>query len=1318
MEFVSPTRLSAEADSKCVPTVEANPEEVEAIKDAVLEAEETEVEKLKREAEEKADRLKEYGGKVSLAKLFSLASCTERAIFAIGILGATVHGAGQPLLCLMFGDLIDALSSGGLPEGPGLSAFNQTDNLQVAIEATNNDILFNNVSKTALKFVLVGFGAWIAAGLQGTCFPWFVDSQLAKMRPLYFDATLHRDVGWFDTHNAGSLPAEMGADLDTYADGFGTKLGMSIMSGSGVVVGLVVGFSLSWQVALLMCATFPVMTFGALIMAKAMMDMTQETQGAYAKAAELADEVLFAIRTVVSFGGEARELGRYVAAVEVARKGGLKNRIKTGIGMGYIWLIYFASMALAFWFAMTLIYNGTEDDLSVGNLMSCFFCILTVGFTVGQIPQGFSGMVAAQTSMARFFHIVNHDSTIQRRLYEDRKEIGPIMSMCLREVHFSYPARSEAKVLNGLSLDIRRGQKVALVGESGSGKSTVMALLERFYDPCEGAVLVNGEDLRNFSVPSYRQQIGYVGQEPVLFATSIRENIMQGCPQASEDDFQRATAEAQLDFVKSLPEKFETYVGSGGSQFSGGQKQRIAIARALLKKPSVLFLDEATSALDSESEKMIQATIDVIGEKLGGDMTIVTIAHRLSTISNSDIIYVLEGGQVAERGSHAELTSTEGGIYQALATAQQIAGFERQISENSREESKHMQDDEDVAGHAKFRAERQGSGTSQKEEDEDTEAARVALIAKNYKVPTCRLLQFSKADWWCFGPGFFGALVSGACFPVMGAFILVEAMMAMLQEDMDEMKREVEKAAIWFVLAGVAKCFGTAIQFASFGKIAETTTKECRARMMKAMLKQEIGYHDDPGHTPAKLVGSLRLCAFRIASLLITFGDKADALCSVVVGVSLAFYSCWEMASAMLISIPIFAVAQAIQMVVVMGGSKKENEALKAADQILADSLMNARTVQAAGNEKDVLLLYTRKIGAITRGYVKRSILGGISFGFSNAVVFWICAAGFWSMGFLIKEGKTNFADGQRAFMGILYAGIGAGMAFALTGDLAKAKVAAHDIFELLDRKAIINGLEQEGEILSTADEIGRIEFENVHFFYPFRQDVQVLSGVSFVLQEGQSLGVVGPSGSGKSTIMALLQRFYDPQLGSVMIGRSRTTLSQIDIQWWRKQVGFVGQEPILFNSSVLENVTYGLEEGVLPEHLEKCKAMANLGFLDAGNAQGWATQVGSRGGRLSGGQKQRVAICRALVRNPPVLLLDEATSALDSQSEQLVKRALEAARQGRTSIAIAHRLSTIQDCDAIIVIAEGKVVETGKHSELLKLKGVYYKLQASSQNK
>lgn len=1040
-------------------------------------------------------------------------------------------------------------------------------------------------------------------------------------------------------------------------------------------------------------------------MATAVEDALKEVQGPYEKAAALADEVLFAIRTVVAFGGEARELKRYGAATDLAKRGGLKNRIKMGMGMGYVWLVYFAAMALAFWFAMKLMYDGNED-LTSGKVMSAFFCVLTVGFMVGNIGPGFAGIGAAQTSMARFFYVVKHDSEIQRRQVDDRLKIDRVDTLQLQNVHFAYPARPDIKVLQGVSLTIQKGQKVAFVGESGSGKSTIMALLERFYDPVEGAVLVNNTDLRKLNIQSYRKQIGYVGQEPVLFATSVRANIMQGSTGATEEDLQIAASNAQLDFVHNLPQQFDTYVGSGGSQFSGGQKQRIAIARALLKKPSVLFLDEATSALDSTSEKMIQKTIDDLGKSSSlGSMTIVTIAHRLSTVENSDMIYVLQGGEVMEQGSHKELTAKEGGIYQALAAAQG-AVMKRQVSDTEVDENKvNVSSGKITTAIAK---------SEQAQEEAEDEDAREARIAKTYKVPMLRLLGFSRRYWGFFIPGFLGALVSGACFPILGAYILVDAIVALMNPDKEVMKSSAETAAMWFVVFGVAKCAATSVQFGSFGIIAEVTTREARVAMLTHMFRQEIGYHDDPENSPGKLVAALKIHAYRVSTLIVNFGDKVDALCSVLVGMVIAFLACWEMALAMLLAIPIFGVAQGIQMAVMMGAEKAESHLLKNASQVISDSLLNARTVQASGNEKDVLKLYSNMIEKMSKGLTRGTFLGAAGFGVSSAVVFWVMAGGFYIMGLLIKEGRADFQSGQQAFMGILYGAMGVGMASALTGYIAKAKVAAYEIFKLIDKQSLINGLEPVGAKLDAGAVVGRIEFKDVRFAYPFRPDVQVLKGVSFTLEAGTSAGLVGPSGGGKSTVMAMIQRFYDPKSGSVLIGQSARPLTELNIRWWRKQVGFVGQEPILFDASVLDNVLYGLEDGetASADHLEKCKKMANLNFIDNHKAQGWETQVGPRGARLSGGQKQRMAICRALVRNPPILLLDEATSALDSQSERLVQRALEAAKQDRTSIAIAHRLSTIEDCDVILVVSEGQIAEAGTHAQLMERKGVYYKLQ------
>lgn len=1288
---------------------------------AVSPAESTEKDLEDKAKAEAAARLVEYGGKVPFGKLLSLASVGEKILFGAGCVSALCTGYGQILLCITFGDLLeDAGAETGMDTMKG-----------VAGEAA-----------------LFGIIICVSGVLQGFAFSYFVDLQQQKMRPLYLDVALHRDVSWFDTHNAAAMAMEMADEIDKYGEGLGPKLGIMFMSLSQCIGGLVTGFFYCWQLALVMCASVPFMTLGMVIMGTAVEELTNETQGAYTKAATVVEECLYAVRTVVSFGGEKRELARYSLAVEAARRGGVMVRFKTGLGMGYFMACWMWATALAFYASMWFKYDsflGWEiPDISVGKIMIVFNCVLIGGMSLGQLGPSYIALNDAQNAMARFFHLLNNEATIQRRVPDDLPEFrDTIATMELRDVHFSYPARPDVKILDGLSLSIQAGQKVALVGESGSGKSTVMALLERFYDPDQGSVLINGQDMRQFSVKSIRRMIGYVGQEPVLFATTIEKNILQGCSGASKDEVAAVVKQAQMDFVDRLPAGLGTYVGSGGSQFSGGQKQRIAIARALLKKPMALFLDEATSALDSASERQIQETIDHLGQMNSG-MTILAIAHRLSTIQNSDVICVLQAGKMIERGGHAELLALEG-MYSALAAGQKLAAV---AEETESVELSSIQLASKSA--SKERGATLGISTSKTmsgaEKETDQEKAREKEIAKTYKVPMSRLMSFCKPEWALIIPGLLFAVVSGAAMPVMASEFMIHAMWAFFHPDQyvydammgkgphagdtalgvppnlaaaeqagkDAMRTDIEWATWGFIVAGAARMVAQAAQMSLFGLVGEGMTMRVRKALLTAILRQNVGFHDSPEHTPGQLTKALQIYAFRVSNLCISFGDKADAFGTLATGIFLGFYYDWRMSLGVIGTVPILGAVQAIQIQMQMGGQKQENDALKEAGQLTSDALTNARTVQACGSEKVLVDLYQDITASSRQGVFRKHGMSGLAFGISQAAILWIMAAMFLLFAWLVDEGLSTFDRGMKAMFAIMYGGSMMGMAFAFTGDLGKAKVAAHDMFQLLDTKSEINGLEPTGETPTQLGEPGRLQFVDVEFFYPFRPDVQVLRGVAFTVEAGQSVGVVGPSGGGKSTVMAMIQRFYNPQKGRILVGSgSGRALDELNIRWWRRQIGFVGQEPILFNTSVLNNVKYGMEEDeeVSNEWLEKCKQMAHLTFLDKEHAHGWDTPVGPRGSCLSGGQKQRVAICRALIRNPAVLLLDEATSALDTESERVVSAALEAARQDRTSFAIAHRLSTIQSCDKILVVSDGKIVEQGNHATLLAKGGVYYKL-------
>ncbi|CAJ1359168.1 unnamed protein product, partial [Effrenium voratum] len=486
--------------------------------------------------------------------------------------------------------------------------------------------------------------------------------------------------------------------------------------------------------------------------------------------------------------------------------------------------------------------------------------------------------------------------------------------------------------------------------------------------------------------------------------------------------------------------------------------------------------------------------------------------------------------------------------------------------------------------------------------------------------------------------------------------------------------------SLLFVIIGVSCLLGSTISNGCFAILGEAMTQRLRVNILTTMFRQEVGFHDNPENTPGMLSKALELWAFRVSSLCKSIQAKASAISSMVVGLTLAFAYCWQMALIMLGSIPIMIVANAIQMLVLLGATKNENEDLTMAQQIVTDSVMNARTVQALGVEKALVAMYVSWVDKSAKGMWCRNIAAGFGFGVSSGVMFFVMAGGFYAASLLIKDGSADFEGVMMAFMGVFYAGMGAGQAAVMVGDTAKAKVACHDMFKLLDRQSLIEGLEPSGATEEKLD-AGTIEFQEVRFFYPFRPEIQVLKGISFKINAGQSVGLVGPSGGGKSTVMCLIQRFYDPQTGKILIGSQQKSLDSLNIRWWRKQIGFVGQEPILFNTSVRNNILYGLDENetVTEEYIKKCEKMCNLGFLYKNQNQGLATEVGPRGSRLSGGQKQRVAICRALIRDPKVMLLDEATSALDTQSEAIVQKALEAAREGRTSFAIAHRLSTVQ---------------------------------------
>ena len=433
-------------------------------------------------------------------------------------------------------------------------------------------------------------------------------------------------------------------------DGIGEKLGLFISYSSIATCCLICAFYYGWELASITLAILPVLTVAAGILARIQSSQTNKETQAYASAGSLAQEMIGAIKTVTIFGAQEKEVDHFEASLKPAKKAGIKRGLATAIGSGFVWILTYASYALTYWYGIRLVLQSmcihTNDKYDSGTLNIVFFNMFYAALKLGQLLPFFEAFAAARVSAANVYKILDEipeiDSSSSAGKQLDQIE-GHIL---IEKVDFSYSSRPDVAVLREISFKVAAGRTVALVGASGCGKSTCIQLLQRFYDPVGGRITIDDQDLKTLNVRWLRENIGVVGQEPVLFNLSIGDNIRYGHPRlndVSQEDVENVARQANAhDFIASLPNGYDTLVGERGAHLSGGQKQRIAIARALIRNPKILLFDEATSALDTKSEAVVQQALDQARQ---GRTTLI-VAHRLTTIRNADSILVFNKGKI------------------------------------------------------------------------------------------------------------------------------------------------------------------------------------------------------------------------------------------------------------------------------------------------------------------------------------------------------------------------------------------------------------------------------------------------------------------------------------------------------------------------------------------------------------------------------------------------------------------------------------------------------------------------------------------------
>ncbi|GMT27394.1 hypothetical protein PFISCL1PPCAC_18691, partial [Pristionchus fissidentatus] len=869
------------------------------------------------------------------------------------------------------------------------------------------------------------------------------------------------------------------------------------------------------------------------------------------------------------------------------------------------------------------------------------------------------------------------------------------------------------QILKGVSLECKAGEKIALVGSSGCGKSTIVNMLLRFYDPVKGKISIDGVDVKSLNVRHLRDQIGIVSQEPILFDGTLYENISMGSDQATQESIIRACQMANaMDFIKRLPDGLGTRVGERGVQLSGGQKQRIAIARALVRNPRILLLDEATSALDTEAETIVQAALE---QAMAGRTTVI-VAHRLSTIRNADQIFVFKEGNIVERGTHEELIN-QGGLFKDMVHAQQLRQEEDQKKETTKEmddiEIEAAAEDDESSMLIRKRSAAKHSSLGRKFTEDGSVVSLVSSVrsmeleleeSRLKPTPMSKIFNYNRENWHFLALGTLGSTISGAVTPI---FALVYAQIFnVFAEPPEQMKRDALFWAIIFIILGLTQAFGFFISANALGRCGEALTKKLRMSTFVNLLRQDVAFFDDIKHGTGKLCTRFATDAPNVRYVFTRLPNVLSSVVTIAGSIIIGFIFGWQLAAILLILVPLIIGSGYFEMKMTYGKKMRDTELLEEAGKVASQAVEHVRTVQALNRQEKFHFMYCEYLREPYKENLCSAHTYGGVFAFSQSLIFFMYALAFWLGSGFVENGSMQPTDVYRVFFAIAFCGQMVGNISSFIPDVVKSRLAASLLFHLIEHETEIDSLSEDG---IRKELTGEISLRNLHFTYPTRKNIKVLRGLTLDVKPGQTVALVGHSGCGKSTVMGLLERFYNQSRGIILLDNEN--IRNLNIRALREQVCIVSQEPTLFDCTISENITYGLDRSVPYQEIMSAAKMANIHEFILGLPMGYDTRVGEKGTQLSGGQKQRIAIARALVRKPSVLLLDEATSALDTQSEQVVQEALERAREGRTCLVIAHRLSTIQNADVIAIVSDGKVVDQGTHEGLLRTSAIYKKL-------
>jgi len=1026
---------------------------------------------------------------------------------------AAATGAAQPLMTLLFGNLTqDFVQFGTVLNEIAQGVPGARDQLPAAAASFRRGAALN-----ASYLAYIGVAIFFCTYAYMLIWTYTGEVNAKRVRERYLQAVLRQDIAFFDTVGAGEVATRIQTDTHLIQQGTSEKVALVTQFMAAFLTGFILAYARSWRLALALSSILPCIGITGAIMNKTMSKYLQLSLKHVAESGTLAEEVISTIRTAQAFGTQKVLSGLYDGHVDTSRRLNAKAAIWHGFGLAIMFFVIYASYALAFDFGTTLINEGRAN---AGVVVNVIMSILIGSFSLAMLAPELQAISNARGAASKIYAVIDRVPEIDSANPEGLRPESVNGEISFEDVRFNYPSRPNVEVVKGLSITFRAGKTAALVGASGSGKSTVISLVERFYDPLSGTVRFDGTNVKDLNVKWLRSQIGLVSQEPTLFATTIRGNVEHGLigtkhEHASPEEKLALVKEACIKsnadgFISKLPNGYDTMVGERGFLLSGGQKQRVAIARAIVSDPRILLLDEATSALDTQSEGIVQDALD----KAAAGRTTITIAHRLSTIKDANVIYVMGEGQLLEQGTHNELLSANG-AYARLVQAQKLRDTTDDVGD--------IKDSDDIEKAAREEVPLGRKNTGHSLSSEIMEQKKQAEKGKepDYSLTYLffRMGKIIKESWRSYLFGSIGAIVTGGVYPAFG-LIFAKTIQMFSLTDPHERRVQGDLNALYFFIIAIGATVTMGSQVYLFSGAAARLTAKLRSLSFKAILRQDIEYFDKDEHSTGALTANLSDNPQKVNGLAgITLGTIIQSISTLITGSVIGLIFIWKLALVGIACMPLVISTGYIRLRVVVMKDQVNKSAHEDSAQLACEAAGAIRTVASLTREDDCCRLYSESLEEPLQRSNRNALWSNGLYAISQAMVFFVIALVFWYGSILVSRLETTTFHFFAGLMCTTFSSIQAGNVFSFVPDISSAKGAGSDIIKLLDSVPEIDAESTEGKKLSSAKTEGRLRLEGIHFRYPTRPAVRVLRDFSIEVQPGTYVALVGASGCGKSTM-------------------------------------------------------------------------------------------------------------------------------------------------------------------------------------------------------